>query len=139
MKKTFDFQPKLFSALKTYSKEKFMTDLMAGIIVGIVALPLAIAFGIASGRESRKGFDYRHHRRIRGFAARRQLHPDRRADGSLYYYCIWHHPELRARGTGHRDGRGGHPAGRHGRAEAGDGHQVYPLPPSSSASRAESP
>ena len=55
MKKTFDFQPKLFSALKTYSKEKFMTDLMAGIIVGIVALPLAIAFGIASGVSPEKG------------------------------------------------------------------------------------
>ena len=43
MKNKFDFQPKLVSALKNYSKEKFMTDLMAGIIVGIVALPLAIA------------------------------------------------------------------------------------------------
>ena len=43
MKNKFDFQPKLVSALKNYSKEKFMTDLMAGIIVGIVALPLATA------------------------------------------------------------------------------------------------
>jgi len=51
----FDFQPKLFSALKSYSKEKFMADLMAGIIVGIVALPLAIAFGIASGVSPEKG------------------------------------------------------------------------------------
>lgn len=49
MKNKFDFQPKLFTALRNYSKERFMTDLMAGIIVGIVALPLAIAFGIASG------------------------------------------------------------------------------------------
>lgn len=50
-----DFQPKLFATLKTYSKEKFMSDLMAGIIVGIVALPLAIAFGIASGVSPEKG------------------------------------------------------------------------------------
>jgi len=50
-----DFQPKLFTALKSYSKEKFMSDLMAGIIVGIVALPLAIAFGIASGVSPEKG------------------------------------------------------------------------------------
>lgn len=50
-----DFQPKLFSALKNYSKEKFFSDLMAGIIVGIVALPLAIAFGIASGVSPEKG------------------------------------------------------------------------------------
>ena len=55
MKNKFDFQPKLFSVLKNYSKEKFMTDLMAGIIVGIVALPLAIAFGIASGVSPEKG------------------------------------------------------------------------------------
>ena len=55
MKNKFDFQPKLFTALKNYSKEKFMTDLMAGIIVGIVALPLAIAFGIASGVSPEKG------------------------------------------------------------------------------------
>ena len=55
MKSKIDFQPKLISALKNYSKEKFMTDLMAGIIVGIVALPLAIAFGIASGVSPEKG------------------------------------------------------------------------------------
>lgn len=47
--KAFEFKPKLYTALKNYSKETFMADLMAGIIVGIVALPLAIAFGIASG------------------------------------------------------------------------------------------
>jgi SulP family sulfate permease len=49
------FRPKLFSALKNYSVEKFSKDLMAGIIVGIVALPLAIAFGIASGVSPEKG------------------------------------------------------------------------------------
>lgn len=53
--KHLDFQPVLFTALKNYSKEKFFTDLMAGIIVGIVALPLAIAFGIASGVSPEKG------------------------------------------------------------------------------------
>ena len=55
MTKQIDFQPKFFSALKNYSKEKFISDLMAGIIVGIVALPLAIAFGIASGVSPEKG------------------------------------------------------------------------------------
>jgi SulP family sulfate permease len=49
------FQPKLFTELRNYSKEKFTADLMAGIIVGIVALPLAIAFGIASGVSPEKG------------------------------------------------------------------------------------
>jgi SulP family sulfate permease len=55
MKLTFDFSPKLFHTLKAYTKEKFTADLMAGIIVGIVALPLAIAFGIASGVSPEKG------------------------------------------------------------------------------------
>ena len=42
------FQPKLFSSLKNgYDKTKLVQDLLAGVIVGIVALPLAIAFGIA--------------------------------------------------------------------------------------------
>ncbi|MGI5975943.1 MAG: SulP family inorganic anion transporter [Paludibacter sp.] len=49
------FKPKLFSSLRNYSKELFYKDLMAGIIVGIVALPLAIAFGIASGVSPEKG------------------------------------------------------------------------------------
>ncbi len=53
--KLFEFQPKLFSCLKSYNKATFMSDLMAGIIVGIVALPLAIAFGIASGVTPEKG------------------------------------------------------------------------------------
>lgn len=53
--KTFEFKPKLYSALRNYSKETFLSDLMAGIIVGIVALPLAIAFGIASGVSPEKG------------------------------------------------------------------------------------
>ncbi len=44
-----DFKPRLFSTLKNYNKQMFAKDAMAGIIVGIVAIPLAIAFGIASG------------------------------------------------------------------------------------------
>jgi SulP family sulfate permease len=55
MKITLDFRPKLSQSLKSYSREKFTGDLMAGIIVGIVALPLAIAFGIASGVSPEKG------------------------------------------------------------------------------------
>jgi SulP family sulfate permease len=55
MKLTLDFRPRLLSALKSYTKAKFVNDLMAGIIVGIVALPLAIAFGIASGVSPEKG------------------------------------------------------------------------------------
>ena len=53
--KAFEFRPKLFTTLKNYTRENFMTDLMEGIIVGIVALPQAIAFGIASGVTPEKG------------------------------------------------------------------------------------
>jgi SulP family sulfate permease len=41
--------PKIVTALKDYNREKFLGDLVAGLIVGVVALPLAIAFAIASG------------------------------------------------------------------------------------------
>lgn len=44
-----EFTPKLFTAFRGYTSRKFFSDLMAGTIVGVVALPLAIAFGIASG------------------------------------------------------------------------------------------
>ncbi|MDR0843650.1 MAG: sulfate permease [Tannerella sp.] len=55
MKMAIDFRPELWHTFKSYSKERFFSDLMAGIIVGIVALPLAIAFGIASGVSPEKG------------------------------------------------------------------------------------
>jgi SulP family sulfate permease len=47
--------PKLVTTLKAYSAEQFRADLLAGVIVGIVALPLAIAFAIASGVSPEKG------------------------------------------------------------------------------------
>ncbi len=43
------FRPKLLDCWPDYSRQKFFSDLVAGITVGIVALPLAMAFGIASG------------------------------------------------------------------------------------------
>ena len=49
------FDPKIVFTLKHYTKKQFYSDLMAGVIVGIVALPLAIAFGIASGVTPEKG------------------------------------------------------------------------------------
>ena len=42
-------KPKLFSVMKTYSKEQFVKDVIAGIIVAIIALPLSIALALASG------------------------------------------------------------------------------------------
>lgn len=49
------FRPRLFDNLKTYRSADFFKDLMAGITVGIVALPLAMAFAIASGLKPEAG------------------------------------------------------------------------------------
>lgn len=50
------FKPELFTVLKQgYTKELFIKDLFAGIIVGIVALPMCIAFAVASGVSPEKG------------------------------------------------------------------------------------
>src|SRR5690554_5154838 len=50
------FTPKLFSLLKDgISKQQIQKDILAGVIVGIVALPLAIAFAIASGVSPERG------------------------------------------------------------------------------------
>ena len=49
-------KPKLITVLdEGYSLQKFIPDLIAGVIVGIVALPLAIAFAIASGVNPEQG------------------------------------------------------------------------------------
>ncbi len=55
MRISLEYKPVLWTTIKSYTKERFIKDLMAGLIVGIVALPLAIAFGIASGVSPEKG------------------------------------------------------------------------------------
>src|SRR5690554_6709700 len=50
------YTPELYKSLiKGYSKDNFLSDLMSGTIVGVLALPLAIAFAIASGVSPEKG------------------------------------------------------------------------------------
>src|SRR2546425_4773595 len=49
------FVPKLWTTLRGYTREDLVADLGAGVIVGIVALPLAIAFAIASGVTPERG------------------------------------------------------------------------------------
>ncbi len=48
-------KPKLFSVMKTYTKQQFIKDIIAGIIVAIIALPLSIALALASGVTPEKG------------------------------------------------------------------------------------
>jgi SulP family sulfate permease len=49
------FRPKLVETLKNYNRQQLTKDILAGVIVGLVALPLAIAFAIASGVSPEKG------------------------------------------------------------------------------------
>src|SRR6187401_617133 len=54
----FDIEPwlpKSVTSLRNYSWDKFVSDLIAGLTVGLVALPLAIAFAIASGVPPQSG------------------------------------------------------------------------------------
>ncbi len=48
-------KPKLFSVMKTYTKQQFVKDIVAGIIVAIIALPLSIALALASGVAPEQG------------------------------------------------------------------------------------
>lgn len=48
-------KPKLFSTMKTYTRQQFVKDVIAGIIVAIIALPLSIALAIASGVNPEQG------------------------------------------------------------------------------------
>ena len=44
-----NWRPRLLDCLRGYSRQTLISDLIAGLTVGVVALPLAMAFGIASG------------------------------------------------------------------------------------------
>ena len=49
------FRPRLVQDLKSYNRDKLARDVGAGATVGIVALPLAMAFAIASGLKPEAG------------------------------------------------------------------------------------
>jgi SulP family sulfate permease len=51
----FEFRPKLLSALQGYNRQRLLGDVGAGLTVGVVALPLAMAFAIASGLKPEAG------------------------------------------------------------------------------------
>ena len=48
-------KPKLFSVMKNYTKQQFVKDLVSGVIVAIIALPLSIALALASGVNPEQG------------------------------------------------------------------------------------
>lgn len=51
----FSFHPRLLDAMQGYNRTLFLQDLSAGLTVGVVALPLAMAFAIASGVKPEAG------------------------------------------------------------------------------------
>ena len=53
--KAFRFKPRLLAHRKSYRRKDFVNDLAAGVTVAMVALPLAMAFGIASGVRPEQG------------------------------------------------------------------------------------
>jgi SulP family sulfate permease len=55
MSYSFEFRPRLLQSLQGYNRERFLKDVGAGVTVGIVALPLAMAFAIASGLSPEAG------------------------------------------------------------------------------------
>jgi sulfate permease, SulP family len=55
MRIALQFRPRLLTALQGYRREDFLADASAGITVGVVALPLAMAFGVASGVKPEQG------------------------------------------------------------------------------------
>lgn len=100
---------------------------MAGIIVGIVALPLAIAFGIASGVSPEKGLITAI---IGGFIVSflgGQQRPDRRPHGSLHRHRRRHHQPVRHRRTRHRHRHGRHHPCPARTLQTRRRHQIHPL------------
>ena len=89
-------KPKLFSTLKHYSGAQFAKDLVAGIIVAIIALPLSIALAIASGVNPEQGLYTAVVAGFFYFIFRWQSCPNRWTNCSiccyhLRYYCsIWY-------------------------------------------------
>lgn len=55
MNLTLNFKPKLLEALQGYNQGRFFKDLVAGLTVSVVALPLSMAFAIASGLKPEAG------------------------------------------------------------------------------------
>ena len=49
------FKPRIIEALRGYSRDDFISDLGSGVTVAVIALPLAMAFGIASGVRPEQG------------------------------------------------------------------------------------
>jgi MFS superfamily sulfate permease-like transporter len=78
-----DMIPQLYLSMKHYTKEQFVKDVISGVIVAIIALPLSIALALASGVTPEQGL---YTAIVAGFIRRKQS-TDCRANGSICLYC----------------------------------------------------
>ena len=119
--------PEFFFSLRGYSRQDFVKDLTAGIIVGVVALPLAIAFGIASGVSPTEGLLTAI---IGGFlvsllgGSKVQIGG---ADGRLHRDRLWDHPAARLGRASYCDHYGGIAPDAVGLLALGRSGALYPL------------
>ena len=87
---SFAFRPRLLEALRGYNRSRWIADLGAGVTVGIVALPLAMAFAIASGLKPEAGLWTAI---IGGFLIALlggHQRADRRASRGVHRHRLWH-------------------------------------------------
>ena len=86
------FYPRLIDSLQGYDKARFKADLYSGVTVGVIALPLAIAFAIASGAKPEAGIFTAI---IAGFGVRRIARASGWPHGCIYcnrvryYFAVW--------------------------------------------------
>jgi hypothetical protein len=92
------YVPKLFTVLRQgYGVADFRADLVAGLTVAIVALPLAMALAIASGTTPEKGPAHRDHRGFPDLGTGRLAGADRRSDRGLHPGGVQRDREVRLR------------------------------------------
>ena len=90
-----ELRPKLFDVMKGYTKEQLIKDILSGIIVAIIALPLSIALAIASGVGPVQGL---YTAIVAGFFISFNCR--------ICCYHLWHRDHLRYRRTDCRNNHG---------------------------------
>ena len=121
-----DFHPALIAACKNYSAAKFRSDLVAGIVVGIVALPRH-RIRHRQRCESYGWSDHSRDRRFHRVGVRRQLCADRRPYRRVYRYHLQHNTAIRHFRSCHSDIHGGMYTAAYGFLQARHGDKVHSL------------
>ena len=109
----------------TTTARKALADVTAGVTVGLVALPLALAFAISSGLTPQAGIYTADRRRRPDLAARRLAPADRRSDRRLRRHRRRHRRRARRRGAVHLHADGRRDARRAGRHRHGIGGPIH--------------